>query len=116
MSERGPEGEPREGERTEVKVKTPQARAFVRDQGFAGVGDGGGHALKAAHQSRATRTLQLEIRPLWRQVPQRGTGCSGHHGSTSESVSLFSALLLIFSSVPPLSVSCIGGLLLSALY
>lgn len=46
MSERGPEGEPREGERTEVKVKTPQARAFVRDQGFAGVEDGGGHALK----------------------------------------------------------------------
>lgn len=46
MSERGPEGDPREGERTEIKDMTPQARAFVRDQGFAAVEDGGGHALK----------------------------------------------------------------------
>ena len=30
----------------ESKVKSPEARAFVHDQGSAGVQDGGGHALK----------------------------------------------------------------------
>lgn len=45
------EGGPGEGEvlfleYMEIKVKSPQARAFVHDQGSAGIQDGGGHALK----------------------------------------------------------------------
>ena len=45
------EGGPGEGEvlfleYMEIKVKSPQARALVHDQGSAGIQDGGGHALK----------------------------------------------------------------------